>query len=86
MLTDKQKQFLINYLPEDSMFTSQKEIEIITHHLGTNKEIRNDVVKFYRNLMESENILTQKGYYRTAKYDNYMIAMQSVVAAIDFNF
>ncbi len=54
MLTDSQREFLRTYKPESQMFTSEKEIELITEKLGLKNKpteylqsIRNEVVEFY---------------------------------------
>ena len=90
-MTEKQIQFLFNYVPKDNMFTSKEEIKLISETLGLNNmtyhdslHFRNDVVKYYSGLMESEIILEDEVYKgRTDKFYDYMRAMQSVTTVID---
>ena len=83
-LTNEQTKFLNEYRPKDMGFTSLKEMEKIKSVLGigtTVKEseltpLRNSVVRFYSDKMESvENDVKQVMYY--------MDSMQSVTAVID---
>ena len=83
-LSNEQTEFLNEYNPKDMGFTSLKEMEKIKSVLGigtTVKEseltpLRNSVVRFYSDKMESvENDVKQVMYY--------MDSMQSVTAVID---
>lgn len=86
--------FLENYFPENSHFTSPREIELVEKHLGIKgktieelQELRNRIVRCYDELLETEVIYDLTGQYsgRTNKYWDYMNALQSVTAVIDNN-
>ena len=90
--TKEQTNFLSNYTPNDTMFTSSKEMVLIgvVFDLTNLKDVqllnlRNAIVSFYRDKMDEETLFDAKGNfkYRTDKHDDYMYAMQSVVAVID---
>lgn len=90
--TKEQTNFLLNYTPTDKMFTSPGEMVLIgvMFELTNLKDVqllnlRNDVVSFYRDRMDEETLFDAKGNFkcRTDKHDDYMYAMQSVVAVID---
>lgn len=90
--TKAQTIFLLNYTPSDRMFTSSKEMVLIADMFDlTNLKdvqllnLRNNIVSFYRDRMDEETLFDAKGNYkcRTDKHDDYMYAMQSVVAVID---
>lgn len=76
------KNFLLNYIPANRIFTSQEEIKQICENLDLNskskqelREIRNKVVEFYSPYID-------KQYSENLEHD-YMNAMQSVTAVID---
>lgn len=90
--TKEQTNFLLNYTPNDTMFTSSEEMVLIGVMFELTNltdaqllNLRNGVVSFYRDKMDEETLFDAKGNYkcRTDKYDDYMYAMQSVVAVID---
>lgn len=90
--TKEQTNFLSNYTPSDKMFTSPGEMVLIgvMFELTDLKDVqllnlRNAVVSFYRDKMDEETLFDAKGNFklRTDKHDDYMHAMQSVVAVID---
>lgn len=90
--TTEQTNFLLNYTPKDRMFTSSSEMVLIgvMFELTNLKDVqllnlRNDIVSFYRDRMDEETLFDAKGNFkcRTDKHDDYMCAMQSVVAVID---
>lgn len=75
------KEFLKDYTPENNFFTSAKEMKLVESVLQLNDktyeeltEIRNEVVKFYSEIMASVS--------REESFE-YMDALQSVTAVID---
>lgn len=83
-LTQEQVSFLNEYEPEDDMFTSNEEVELVSQALNLENSgeyylnaIRNTVVEFYSDLCE-------KIHEETGKFaNNKWTAMQSVTAVID---
>jgi hypothetical protein len=87
------KNFLKNYKPENQMFTSEDEIDLISETLNLPEldfeercKTRNEVVRFYDDLMEAEIIYDNNGEYkgRTDKYWELITSMQSVTTVIDY--
>jgi hypothetical protein len=85
--------FLNSYKPENRMFTSDDEIDLISETLNLPEldfdertKIRNEVVRYYTELMENEIIYDENGEYkgRTDKYWDLMLSMQSVTTVIDY--
>lgn len=89
-LSNSDREFLLSYAPKDDMITSSEEVELVEKklQLGMQKgwltELRNEVVRYYRDCMGNE-IIYEDGKFvsRTAKYWRYNTAMQSVTAVID---
>lgn len=90
--TTEQTHFLLTYTPKDKMFTSSAEMVLIgvMFELTNLKDVqllnlRNNIVSFYRDRMDEETLFDAKGNFkcRTDKHDDYMFAMQSIVAVID---
>ena len=76
----EQINFLESYCPENSLFTSPEEIQRIKRELNIGElysedkyDLRNEVVKFYRELLQETNDM------------KYMTAMQSVTTVIDYS-
>lgn len=92
ILNSSRKEFLKNYLPENQLFTSELEIELIKDKFNLMNytpemliELRNDVVRFYDDLMDNEMEWDDEGIlHRTSKFDDYLVAMQSVTSVIDY--
>ena len=91
-LSDNYKNFLKGYTPENDMFTSVEEIELVKKELELDNypsnrivEVRNSVVKYYSELMDNEIIRDDEGNYKGRSEDfwKYMKGMQSVTAVID---
>lgn len=77
------KEFLKNYTPENSIFTSNNEIELIKLELKLEDktaeeliQIRNEVVQFYSNEMDKEE-------FRSVRSFQLIHSMQSVTTVID---
>jgi hypothetical protein len=75
------------------MFTSEDEIDLISETLNLcelsfeeRTRTRNEIVRFYDNLMETEIIYDENGEYkgRTDKYWDLITSMQSVTTVIDY--
>lgn len=86
------KGFLLSYKPEDDMFTSQAEMDLIADKLKFSslsveqlRETRNEVVRIYENAMDKEILYDNNGDYagRSEKYFDYNQGMMSVTAVID---
>lgn len=86
-------EFLRNYKPQNRMFTSEDEIDLISETLNLTEldfesrtRLRNEVVKFYDESMEDEIIYDNNGEYkgRTDKYWDLIQSMQSVTTVIDY--
>lgn len=86
------KSFLLSYKPEDDMFTSKAEMDLIADKLKFSslsaeqlRETRNKVVEIYSDAMEKEIQYDEDGKYagRTEKYWDYNEGMMSVTAVID---
>lgn len=84
--------FLMNYTPANSHFTSREEIDTIINNMALNtysyeqlRLVRNAVVEFYTNLMDKEIMYDENGEYagRTEKYYQYLCSMGSVTSTID---
>lgn len=91
--TDSICKFLNDYKPENRMFTSEDEIDLISETLKLYElsydercKMRNEVVRYYAELMENEIIYDENGEYkgRTHKYWDLMQSMQSVTTVIDY--
>ncbi len=85
--------FLNSYKPVNQMFTSEDEIDLISETLNLCElsfdercKIRNEVVRYYTELMENEIIYDENGEYkgRTDKYWDLITSMQSVTTVIDY--
>lgn len=85
--------FLNSYKPKNRMFTSDNEIELISETLNLCElsfeercNTRNEVVRYYTELMENEIIYDETGEYkgRTDKYWDLIQSMQSVTTVIDY--
>jgi hypothetical protein len=85
--------FLKNYKPTNQMFTSEDEIDLISETLNLcelsfeeRTRTRNEVVRYYSELMEGEIIYDENGEYkgRTDKYWELITSMQSVTMVIDY--
>ena len=90
--TEEQKNFMMNYSPENQHFTSCSEVAKIIdvfalHNADYNeiRNIRNGVVKFYYDICKAEIIYDDNGEYvtHTDNYWKYNTAMMSITAAID---
>lgn len=85
--------FLNSYKPANDMFTSEDEADLISETLNLCElsfeercKTRNDVVRYYTELMENEIIYDETGEYkgRTDKYWDLIQSMQSVTTVIDY--
>lgn len=86
-------EFLKNYKPANRMFTSEDEIDLISETLNLPEldaeercRTRNEVVRYYDELMDAEVIYDENGEYkcRTDKYWELINSMQSVTTVIDY--
>lgn len=85
--------FLNSYKPANDMFTSEDEADLISETLNLCElsfeercRTRNEVVRYYTELMENEIIYNEIGEYkgRTDKYWDLIQSMQSVTTVIDY--
>ena len=85
--------FLKNYKPASRMFTSEDEIDLISETLllpelsfEERTLTRNEVVRYYTELMDVEVIYDENGEYkgRTDKFWDLLNSMNSVTTVIDF--
>ena len=85
--------FLKNYKPASQMFTSEDEIDLISETLLLSElsfdercKIRNEVVRYYTELMDGEVIYDENNQYkgRTDKFWELLNSMNSVTTVIDF--
>lgn len=86
-------EFLKGYAPKNRMFTSEEEICLIADKLNLSNltyeesvNTRNEVVRFYDNLMDAEIIYNEHGEYkgRTDKFWELVNSMNSVTTVIDY--
>ena len=88
------KPFLKDYSQKIKFYTSTEEIEHIETNLGIKdktidelEELRNIVVSYYTELLDTEIIYNENGEFprRTKKYFVYLESLKSVTAVIDNN-
>lgn len=82
MLTEAQKEFLVNYRPENKKITTKEEIKKIIEVIKPSREMRNNVIEYYDELLDAEYIDGK----RTEKYFEIFNAMQSVATVLDFKY
>lgn len=82
MLTEEQKEFLVNYRPENKKITTKEEIKKIIEVIKPSREIRNNVIEYYDELLDAEYVDGK----RTEKYFEIFNAMQSVATVLDFKY
>jgi hypothetical protein len=82
MLTEEQKEFLVNYRPENKKITTKEEIKKIIEVIKPSREMRNNVIEYYDELLDAEYINGK----RTEKYFEIFNAMQSVATVLDFKY
>lgn len=82
MLTEEQKEFLVNYRPENKKITTKEEIKKIIEVIKPSREMRNNVIEYYDELLDAEYIDGK----RTEKYFEIFNAMQSVATVLDFKY
>jgi hypothetical protein len=85
--------FLNSYKPANRVFTSEDEIDLISETLNLcelsfdeQTRVRNEIVRYYTDLMEKEIIYDENGEYkgRTNKCWDLMQSMQSITTVIDY--
>lgn len=82
MLTEEQKEFLVNYRPENKKITTKEEIKKIIEVIKPSREMRNNVIEYYDELLDAEYVDGK----RTEKYFEIFNAMQSVATVLDFKY
>ena len=91
-ITATQFDFILEYTPANSHFTSLAECDAIITALNLKsysavelRHLRNNVVEVYTQLMDEEIMFDSNGKYkgRTDKFFEYLAGMQSVTAVID---
>ena len=92
MVYDNIYQFLANYYPSNKHYTSEFDIKRIVNNLGIEdaskdelKELRNTVVKYYNEILDTEIYFDENNNYigRSEKYYKYLESLQSVTTVID---
>lgn len=93
IFTESFYEFLKNYKPENEMFTSEDEIDLISETLNLPEldfeercRTRNEVVRYYTELMDAEVIYDENNQYkgRTDKFWKLLNSMQSITTVIDY--
>lgn len=93
IFTESFYDFLKNYKPENQMFTSEDEIDLISETLNLPEldfeercRTRNEVVRYYTELMDAEVIYDENNQYkgRTDKFWELLNSMQSITTVIDY--
>lgn len=87
--TNAQKEFMTKYIPKSSLYTDAEEMEQINKIFNIEsctvdeiKNIRNNVVLFYHNLMKNE-IDNSNDIIDTTVILNYSYAMGSIACVLD---